>query len=189
MARVFAPIAEVKRTISDQPHSALTQAWGTVLVGTFTILWIIGLAQAQPAGNPCSAAPAFPITGTCMVNVSTESALQSAVANAQNGDTLLIANGTYNLTNSLYLNGKHNVTIRGTSGCDGVVLVGKGMDNANHGNVLVGIWSNALNTTIARLTIRDTYDNTIVFNSGLEGSVFVGEYTHGIMIWLRKERL
>lgn len=168
MARVSAPIAEVKRTISDQPHSALTQAWGTVLVGTFTILWIFGLAQAQPAGNPCSAAPALPMTGTRMVNVSTESALQSAVANAQNGDTLLIANGTYNLTNSLYLNGKHNVTIRGTSGCDGVVLVGKGMDNANHGNVLVGIWSNALNTTIAHLTIRDTYDNAIVFNTGAQ---------------------
>jgi hypothetical protein len=108
------------------------------------------------------------MTGTRMVNVSTESALQSAVANAQNGDTVLIANGIYNLTNSLYLNGKHNVTIRGTSGCDGVVLVGKGMDNPNHGNVLVGIWSNALNTTIAHLTVRDTYDNAIVFNAGAQ---------------------
>jgi hypothetical protein len=168
MTRVSAPIAEVKRTTSDQPHSALTRAWGTALVGTFTILWSIGLAQAQPVGNPCSAAPALSMTGTRLVNVSTESALQSAVANAQNGDTLLIGNGTYNLTNTLYLNGKHNVTIRGTSGCDGVVLIGKGMDNANHGNVLVGIWSNSLNTTIAHLTIRDTYDNAIAFNTGAQ---------------------
>ena len=68
----------------------------------------------------------------------------------------MIANGTYNLTNTLYLNGKNNVTIRGTSGCDGVVLAGRGMDNANYGNVTFGIWTNSLNTTIAHLTIKDT---------------------------------
>jgi hypothetical protein len=49
MTRVSAPIAEIKRTTLDQPHSSLTRL-GTALVGTFTILWFIGLAQAQPSG-------------------------------------------------------------------------------------------------------------------------------------------
>src|SRR3989454_927206 len=119
------------------------------------------------SGSACSAPP-LPLTGTRMVNVSTEAQLQNAVANAQTGDTIVLANGTYNLTSTLYLNGKNNVTMRGNSGCDSVILVGKGMDNANYGNVLFGIWSNALNTTIAHLTIRDTYDNAIVFNAGAQ---------------------
>jgi hypothetical protein len=47
-----------------------------------------------------------------------------------------------------------------------VVLAGKGMDNANHGGVPFGVWSNSKSTTIAHLTIRDTYDNEIIFNPG-----------------------
>ena len=167
MARVSAPIAEVTCPISDQPHTARTPAWGMALVGAFTLLWILGLAQAQPAGTACNVS-ALPITGTRIVNVNTESALQSAVANAQAGDTIVIANGTYNLTNTLYLNGRNNVTIRGTSGCDGVVLAGRGMDNANYGNVTFGIWTNSLNTTIAHLTIKDTWENAIALNSGAQ---------------------
>jgi hypothetical protein len=115
----------------------------------------------------CNVTP-LPITGTRIVNVSTEAQLQTAVSNLQAGDTIVLADGTYNLTNSLYINGKNNVTIRGASGCDNVVLVGKGMDNASYGNVVYGVWSNSLNTTIAHLTIRDTYDNAIVFNAGAQ---------------------
>jgi hypothetical protein len=84
------------------------------------------------------------------------------------GDTVVLANGTYNLSNTLNVNGVDNVTIRGTAGCDGVVLVGRGMDNPNHGGVLHGIWSNSPNTVIAHLTIRETYDNSIVFNAGAQ---------------------
>jgi hypothetical protein len=39
------------------------------------------------------------------------------------------------------------------------------MDNANHGGILHGVWSNSRHTVIAHLTIRDTYDNSIVFNA------------------------
>jgi len=113
-------------------------------------------------------APQLPITGTRIVNVSTESQLQTAMGNLQPGDTILLANGTYNLTSTLYINGKNDVTIRGTNGSTNVVLVGKGMDNTNFGNVELGIWSNSTNTTIAHLTMRDTYDNEIIFNSGAQ---------------------
>src|SRR5213078_2937846 len=86
-------------------------------------------ANAASPGN----APPLPITGARVVNVATEVELQTAMGNLQDGDTLLLADGTYNLTASLYINGRHNVTLRGTAGCTNVVLAGKGMDNANHG--------------------------------------------------------
>jgi hypothetical protein len=113
-------------------------------------------------------APQLPITGTRIVNVSTEPQLQTAMGNLQSGDTILIASGTYNLSSSLYVNGRQNITIRGTNGSTNVVLVGKGMDNTNYGNVPFGIWSNSTNTTIAHLTIRDTWDNEIIFNPGAQ---------------------
>jgi hypothetical protein len=113
-------------------------------------------------------APALPLTGTRIVNVLNEAQLQSAMGNLRSGDTLLLANGAYNLTSSLFINGKNDVTVRGAAGSTNVVLAGKGMDNANHGGVPFGIWSNGTNTTIAHLTIRETYDNPIIFNPGAQ---------------------
>ena len=121
----------------------------------FSLLLLLaesGIAATTP-GN----APQLPITGTRIVNVSTEPQLQTAMGNLQAGDTIVIADGTYTLTSTLYINGKDNVTIRGTSGSGNVVLVGQGMDNSNFGNTEFGIWSNSNNTTIAHLTIRDTF--------------------------------
>ena len=113
-------------------------------------------------------APQLPITGKRIVNVTTEPQLQTAMGNLQDGDTILLADGTYNLTSTLYVNGHNNVTIRGAASSANVVLVGKGMDNSSFGNVEFGIWSNGTNTTIAHLTIRDTYDNEIIFNAGAQ---------------------
>src|SRR5881394_3931002 len=96
------------------------------------------VSNAASPGN----APTLPITGTRVVNVATEPQLQTAMGNLQNGDTLLLADATYNLTASLYINGRHNVTIRGNAGSTNVVLAGNGMDNSNHGGVPFGIWSN-----------------------------------------------
>jgi len=136
-----------------------------VLIGAWCVL-TPGRAQAQPAGRPCIPPAALPISGTRIVNGATEAQLQNAMGDLQAGDTIVLANGTYNLTRTLNVNGRNNVTIRGTFGCDGVVLVGRGMDNPNYGSVPHGIWSNSSNTTIAHLTIRDTYDNPIIFNAG-----------------------
>ena len=113
-------------------------------------------------------APPLPLTGTRIVKVSTEPQLQSAMNNLQEGDTILLADGTYTLTSSLYINGHNGITIRGAGGSTNVVLAGKGMDNTNYGNVPFGIWSNGTNTTIAHLTIRDTWDNEIIFNPGAQ---------------------
>ncbi|MCC6954885.1 MAG: hypothetical protein IT290_12280, partial [Deltaproteobacteria bacterium] len=122
--------------------------------------------HAQSLGSPCRTAATLAITGTRIVNIATEAQLQQAMGNLQAGDTLVLADGTYTLSNTLYVSGRANVTIRGAAGCDRVVLVGRGMDNSNAGSVPFGIWSNSPNTTIAHLTIRGTWDNPIIFNAG-----------------------
>ena len=60
-----------------------------------------------------------------IVDVSSVAELQSAMGNLQAGDTIVLADGFYNLTSTLYVNGRDNVTIRGNSGCDQVVLLGE----------------------------------------------------------------
>jgi hypothetical protein len=128
---------------------------------------VLAAAQVSMAASPGNAPP-LPLTGTRIVQVATEPQLQTAMGNLQNGDTILLADGTYPLTSSLYINGRNDVTIRGAAGSTNVVLLGKGMDNTNYGNVPFGIWSNGTNTTIAHLTIRDTWDNEIIFNPGAQ---------------------
>jgi hypothetical protein len=110
-------------------------------------------------------APPLPITGRRIIQIATEPELQSAMGNLRHGDTLLLTNGTYNLSAHLTINGRNDVTIRGAFGSTNVILVGKGMNNRDHGGVIHGVWSNGTNTTIAHLTIRETYDNPIIFNS------------------------
>jgi hypothetical protein len=140
------------------------------LIGALSAsLFIVpGIVRGQSLGSPCLAALTLAMAGARIINVATEAQLQSAMGNLQTGDTIVLANGTYNLTSTLHVNGRDNVTIRGNSGCDQVIMVGRGMDNANYGSVLHGIWSNSRNTVIAHLTIRDTYDNTIIFNGGAQ---------------------
>jgi hypothetical protein len=151
------------RTAAD--HSVECPLSVSIRVHLWLALFVVvNPAQGLSPGN----APPLPIVGARLVNVSTEPQLQSAMGNLRHGDTILLADGTYNLTSTLYINGRNSITIRGTSGSTNVVLVGKGMDNSNHGNVPLGIWSNGTNTTIAHLTIRDTWDNEIIFNPGAQ---------------------
>jgi hypothetical protein len=151
------PIAEPR-----ERSGVFSGSWCLVLGSSLVVL-----ATSTHATSPGDAPP-LPITGTRIVNVNTEAQLQTAMGNLQAGDTILLSNGTYNLTSSLYVNGRNDVTIRGNSGSTNVVLAGKGMDNSNYGNVPFGIWSNSTNTTVAHLTIRDTWDNEIIFNPGAQ---------------------
>jgi Right handed beta helix region len=122
---------------------------------------------AQVAVTKACNAPSLPVTGS-VVQVSTEAQLQTAMKNLQPGMTILIANGTYNLSNTLHVNNVANVTIRGASSCDDVVLIGKGMANSNSGSVPHGIWTNSSDTVIAHLTIRDVYYHPIILNPGAQ---------------------
>jgi hypothetical protein len=134
------------------------------LLVSVVLLALASVAQGLLPGN----APPLPINGARIVKVGTETQLQAAMADLRDGDTILLADGTYTLTSTLYVKGRNNVTIRGAAGSTNVILMGRGMDNPNYGDVRFGIWSNGTNTTIAHLTIRDTWDNEIIFNAGAQ---------------------
>ena len=132
------------------------------------VLVVLGCASAAfgaapPLIHACTAPPLPAPTGN-VVRVSTVSAFQNAVAGLTSGTTILMAPGMYNLTAFVAVaNGVRDVAIRGDSNsCDDVVIVGKGMSNANNGGVVHGIWiGNAQRVLIANLTIRDVYYHPI----------------------------
>jgi hypothetical protein len=115
-------------------------------------------------------APALAAATGTIVNVSTETALQSAIENLQSNTTILIAPGTYYLSSQLHIHDVDNVSIRGASGNrNDVVLVGRGMTNASFGSVPSALLvRNATNVLVADLTIRDVWYHCISLNEGVE---------------------
>ena len=105
-----------------------------------------------------------------MVNVSTESQLQTAVQRLASNTTIVLAPGTYVLTRALVVRGAlSHVAIRGrTENRDDVKLVGAGMAKANDGGVPFGIWTGdgVDGILIANLTIRDFFYHPLIFNAG-----------------------
>ena len=117
-----------------------------------------------------SAPPLAAPTGT-IINVSTEAALQAAVAALASNTTIVLAPGIYTLTSTLQIRGPLvDVGLRGaTANADDVVLVGRGMTNADHGTVPDGISvsGRVQRITIANLTIKDVSNHPILLNSGM----------------------
>jgi hypothetical protein len=124
------------------------------------------------AAGPATPPPPLPAPTGTVVNVSTESQLQAAVAGIHSNTTIVLAPGTYTLSSTLYINGAYtNVGIRGaTENFNDVVLVGQGMSNASYGAVPYGIWSGGgvQGITIANLTIREIYYHPIMLNAGTQ---------------------
>src|SRR5262245_17629322 len=142
------------------------------IVGAFFSAAILALAshflsfEAQ-AASP-NTAPPLPAPTGAVINVSTEAQLQNAVNTAAAATTIVLAPGTYTLTNTFSLD-VNDPTLRGaTSNRNDVGLVGRGMTNANYGPVQFGIWTNSQRITIANLTIRDVYEHHIILNAGAE---------------------
>ncbi len=92
-------------------------------------------------------------------NVSTFSALRNAAVNADPGDEIVIAPGSYHVTNSLYVT-TADLTFRGSSGDrDDVVLYGNGMNTES--GVLEGFWAAASGIRLENVTIRDFWHHGI----------------------------
>lgn len=127
-----------------------------------------GLAAPQPplsgkaagrVGLSSAACSSLPPPSGNIVNVSNAAQLQNAVDNLTSNTTILIADGTYVLTNTLNIRAVGNVALRSTSGNrDAVVIRGKGMNNSNYGNVphVIAIYD-ANDVLIADVTLRDAY--------------------------------
>jgi PKD repeat protein len=130
--------------------------------------------------------PPLPAPAGNVVNVSTVSQLQAAVANLQSGQTIMIAAGTYNLTGTLYVpQGISNVAIRGATGnANDVVIQGDAVIDASppysgsaiwgpgsgiSGTIPFGIWvGNVQGVTIADMTLRNYVDDAIILNAGAQ---------------------
>ncbi|HUU21377.1 MAG TPA: PEP-CTERM sorting domain-containing protein [Phycisphaerae bacterium] len=94
-------------------------------------------------------------------NVSTVPQLNSAVGNARSGDEVVIAPGTYQMTQALQMS-YPGVTIRGASGLfEDVILVGGGMNTRRYTSLDEGILVNTDNISIRDLTLKDYYFNAI----------------------------
>ncbi len=116
----------------------------------------IGLGLAPDTSDP-NCTPPGPPSGA-VAYVSTEPGLQMAISNLASNSTILIADGTYNLTQPLNIqHTAHNVTVRSFSGNrDAVILSGGGMaDNGTNLSHIFQVF--APDVTIADLTLRDVY--------------------------------
>jgi len=115
--------------------------------------------------NSCLNAPVLPDPSGNIVAVSNVTQLHQAIDNLQANTTVLLEPGDYLLNETLYIQ-ENNITIRGNSNsCDQINLIGKGMEEADYGNVPHGIWNNTDNLTVQNLTIRDVYFHPIQFNA------------------------
>jgi hypothetical protein len=150
----------VKKTIASTLIAALLGVVASLSGGPVAQLY------AASATTP----PALPVPTGDVVNVSTNAQLQSAMSSLRSNLTIVLAPGTYNLSSTLYVNGRYdNITIRGASNNrDDVVLVGRGMTNASYGDVPFGIWvgGDVRGITIANMTLRDFYFHALILNPG-----------------------
>jgi hypothetical protein len=81
------------------------------------------------------------------------------VTGLSDNTTILVADGTYDLTNTLNIRGVSNVAIRAASGNrEAVVVRGRGMSNTSYGNVphVIAVYD-ATDVLVADMTLRDAY--------------------------------
>jgi hypothetical protein len=124
--------------------------------------------SVAPPG-PWQHPPALPRPAGTVVRVATEPQLQAAVRALKSGTTILLAPGTYRLSNLLQIRGSvKDVALRGdTRDRNRVVLRGPGMRNPNYGTTGYGIMvSNATDVLIANLSVGDVWFHPITLQGG-----------------------
>lgn len=120
----------------------------------FLLLWYLILLVIYPLG-------------ATNILVDNFSALLYYTSNSNPGDTILIANGTYNTNGIMVEVSVENITIKSQSGIrDSVILNGYGMYDPSYGN---GFWVNANNVTISDLTIQNFRNNCIRIYGNIDG--------------------
>ena len=116
------------------------------------ILTVYFLIPAAVLGQACE--PLAPPTGN-IVDVDTTNELVYGIANANPGDTILVADGTYNLNGAYLWIDTPNLTLRSKSGNAGAAIL--------DGNYLTTeiVTIAASNVTIADLTLKRAYTHPI----------------------------
>ena len=130
---------------------------GLFILGMITLI-NLQTAKATTSGTAFNYCPPLsPATGN-IINISNQADLIDQAYNAPAGSTLLIASGTYNMSNFLHVNS--SVTLRGQSGNRGDVILDFGGMNGGH----FGVYVDAHDVTIADLTIRNATDHGVSVN-------------------------
>jgi len=128
-------------------------------------------SDGDPTGPGC---PPLAASSGSVVNVSNADALESAVNGASSGQVIMVAAGTYNVGDSMWLNAD-NVTLRGATGTAADVVI-EGGDW-----VYIGLNVRGDGATIADLTIQnftehaihiaqddgESVDDTLIYNTRL----------------------
>ena len=160
-----------------------SSGWDSLAVGSYqcpitygspgnnsVVVQVAAIKQAA-IPSPPSPPPPPPQQGS-NITVSNVSALQSAIAGLTSNNTILLADGTYNLNGTLYLpQNISNVTIKGASGNrDTVIIKGPGMTNST---VSFGFWADNINgITFQDMTIRDFNQHAIILNGNVNSPIF-----------------
>ena len=132
-------------------------------VATFALCMLIVSPIGETPAQAAAACDRLPAATGPTVMVDSASELQDAVTNLSSGTTILLADGTYQLTNTLNIRGVSDIAIRSASGNrDAVIIEGRGMSNTSYGNVphTMAVYD-ATNVLIADLTLRDAYFHLI----------------------------
>lgn len=115
---------------------------------------------------PALIAPTLVTSTSNVVNVSTQAEYANALNNASAGDTIVLAAGSYDISNMNVGVSVDNLTVRGENdNMDDVVLFGNGQDVQND-NTFYGFYVTGDNFTVAYLTIRDTWLSAIQLQAG-----------------------
>ncbi|MCI0684585.1 MAG: PKD domain-containing protein, partial [Gemmataceae bacterium] len=149
--------------------AAASPAHAYAQYGTYTVQ--LTVTDKDGASVTVSKSVDVPAPSPSVINVSTEAALRNAVNNLRSNQTIVMAAGTYNLTDTLYIpQGIANVTVRGATGDSGdVVVAGAGMS----GSIRFGFWvGNTQNITFADFTLKNIKEHGIILNAGAEAPVF-----------------
>jgi hypothetical protein len=153
--------------------------WVAGVVVAACVLLSQGVSAAfptRPSWMP--EAPPLLVAGH-IVEVATVEELDAAVRGAADGDTIMVADGTYQLSRVLHLRGKSNVTIRGASGDPAkVVIRGSGWDEADEGFDLLVI-QGCSDVTVAHVSFTEGRS----YGIKLENLLFEGRGLKNINIY------
>jgi len=135
---------------------------GTSISSLFSTSFVQPISAAKPqfTKSDVELCPALPAPSGNIVNVSTVTQLVNAVNGAVSGDTILIADGNYNLNGAYLRIDTPQVSLRSASGNrDGVVLDG------NYATTEI-IQVVASDVVVADITLREAYYHPIHVMSG-----------------------
>jgi len=132
--------------------------------------YAVSLTAENASGQDTEVKPDYvTVTTGRIVNVSTGAELDSAVWNALDGDTIVVADGTYSDSGTpfLRLEGKNNVTIRGGSGDPTVVILqGQGWASKKRNDDILWLWG-VHDVIVSHMTFEECNDYGIKMENTL----------------------